>query len=129
MGFHHPSLLHVEKYPPEANLMMFLVSDRSRASSTTDRTGRLLSSMLLGGEQAVAVAVDAKEWVMKNWLFVVVGAVLFLVGLVWTLQGLDVVKGSFMSGAKLWLAIGLLIGIGGLFLINSGVRRLRTSTR
>ena len=64
-------------------------------------------------------------WNVKNWAFVVAGAVLFLVGLVWTLQGLDIVKGSFMSGAKLWLAIGLLIGIGGLFLLNSGVRRLR----
>ncbi|HEX4221854.1 MAG TPA: hypothetical protein VHZ97_05810 [Pseudonocardiaceae bacterium] len=65
---------------------------------------------------------------MKNWAFVVVGVVLFLVGLVWTLQGLDIVKGSFMSGAKLWLAIGLLIGIGGLFLVNSGIRRLRASS-
>lgn len=66
--------------------------------------------------------------VVKNWAFVVVGVVLFLVGLVWTLQGLDIVKGSFMSGAKLWLAIGLLIGIGGLFLVNSGIRRLRASS-
>jgi hypothetical protein len=65
---------------------------------------------------------------VKNWAFVVVGVVLFLVGLVWTLQGLDIVKGSFMSGAKLWLAIGLLIGIGGLFLVNSGIRRLRASS-
>ena len=63
--------------------------------------------------------------VVKNWAFVIVGAVLFLVGLVWTLQGLDIVKGSFMSGAKLWLAIGLLVGIGGIFLVSSGVRRLR----
>ncbi|HJP79092.1 MAG TPA: hypothetical protein VJ914_32770 [Pseudonocardiaceae bacterium] len=62
---------------------------------------------------------------MKNWAFVIVGAVLFLVGLVWTLQGLDIVKGSFMSGAKLWLAIGLLVGIAGLFALNSGIRRLR----
>ena len=65
--------------------------------------------------------------VVKNWAFVVVGAVLFLVGLVWTLQGLDIVKGSFMSGAKLWLAIGLLIGVGGLFALNSGIRRLRAN--
>lgn len=65
---------------------------------------------------------------MKNWAFVVVGVVLFLVGLVWTLQGLDIVKGSFMSGAKLWLAIGLLIGIGGLFLLNSGIRRVRSNS-
>lgn len=65
---------------------------------------------------------------MKNWAFVVVGIVLFLVGLVWTLQGLDIVTGSFMSGAKLWLAIGLLVGIGGLFLLGSGVRRLRSNS-
>lgn len=64
-------------------------------------------------------------WNVKNWAFVIVGIVLFLVGLVWTLQGLDIVTGSFMSGAKLWLAIGLLVGIGGIFLASSGVRRLR----
>ncbi len=63
--------------------------------------------------------------VVKKWAYVIVGAVLFLVGLVWTLQGLDIVKGSFMSGAKLWLAIGLLVGIGGIFLVSSGIRRLR----
>lgn len=62
---------------------------------------------------------------MKNWAFVIVGAVMFLVGLLWTLQGLDILKGSFMSGAKLWLAIGLLVGIAGLFALNSGIRRLR----
>jgi hypothetical protein len=67
-------------------------------------------------------------WIVKNWAFVVVGIVLFLVGLVWTLQGLDIVTGSFMSGAKLWLAIGLLVGIGGLFLLGSGVRRLRSNS-
>jgi hypothetical protein len=66
-------------------------------------------------------------WIVKNWAFVVVGIVLFLVGLVWTLQGLDIVTGSFMSGAKLWLAIGLLLGIGGIFLVSSGVRRLRSN--
>jgi hypothetical protein len=67
-------------------------------------------------------------WIVKNWAFVVVGIVLFLLGLVWTLQGLDIVTGSFMSGAKLWLAIGLLLGIGGIFLVSSGVRRLRSNS-
>lgn len=75
-----------------------------------------------------SLSVNEELSVVKNWAFVVVGVVLFLVGLVWTLQGLDIVKGSFMSGAKLWLAIGLLIGIGGLFLVNSGIRRLRASS-
>ncbi|HEV3357396.1 MAG TPA: hypothetical protein VG247_11430 [Pseudonocardiaceae bacterium] len=75
-----------------------------------------------GGESSLVVE---ELVVVKNWAFVIVGAVLFLVGLVWTLQGLDIVKGSFMSGAKLWLAIGLLVGIGGIFLVSSGIRRLR----
>jgi hypothetical protein len=73
----------------------------------------------------VSLSLVEELLVVKNWAFVVVGVVLFLVGLVWTLQGLDIVKGSFMSGAKLWLAIGLLVGIGGLFVLNSGIRRLR----
>jgi hypothetical protein len=75
-----------------------------------------------------SVSVNEELSVVKNWAFVVVGVVLFLVGLVWTLQGLDIVTGSFMSGAKLWLAIGLLVGIGGLFLLGSGVRRLRANS-
>ncbi|HEY4023130.1 MAG TPA: hypothetical protein VGM75_30885 [Pseudonocardiaceae bacterium] len=75
-----------------------------------------------------SVSVNEELSVVKNWAFVVVGVVLFLVGLVWTLQGLDIVKGSFMSGAKLWLAIGLLVGIGGLFALNSGIRRLRANS-
>lgn len=35
------------------------------------------------------------------------GALLFLVGVVWTLQGANVIKGSFMTGQTAWLAIGL----------------------
>ena len=35
------------------------------------------------------------------------GALLFLVGVVWTLQGVNVIKGSFMTGQTTWLAIGL----------------------
>lgn len=35
------------------------------------------------------------------------GALLFLVGAVWTLQGVNVIKGSFMTGQTMWLAIGL----------------------
>ena len=35
------------------------------------------------------------------------GALLFLAGVVWTLQGANVSKGSFMTGQATWLAIGL----------------------
>jgi hypothetical protein len=60
---------------------------------------------------------------MNKWVSVVVGALLVLVGSVWTLQGLNVIKGSFMTGQQLWTAIGLLAVIGGLTLAVSGLRR------
>src|SRR5690349_2478746 len=38
---------------------------------------------------------------MRGWLFVVIGALLVLLGALWTLQGLDVLGGSAMSGVTL----------------------------
>jgi hypothetical protein len=60
---------------------------------------------------------------MGKWISVVVGVLLVLVGSVWTLQGLNVIKGSFMTGQQLWTAIGLLAVIGGLTLAISGLRK------
>jgi hypothetical protein len=51
------------------------------------------------------------------------GAVLVLVGLLWILQGLNVVGGSGMSGQGIWAVIGVVVGIAGVFLV---VRSLRT---
>jgi len=39
----------------------------------------------------------------------VVGAVLALVGLLWFLQGIGVVGGSFMTGQPVWAVIGLVL--------------------
>lgn len=66
---------------------------------------------------------------MKAWVFLIVGLVLLLVGVTWVLQGLDVLAGSFMSGQKLWFAIGLLLGLAGLTALMTGVRRLSVSRR
>ncbi|MEV7969346.1 hypothetical protein AB0O34_25670 [Sphaerisporangium sp. NPDC088356] len=63
---------------------------------------------------------------MKNWLLVAGGAVLVLVGVLWALQGLGYVGGSFMSGAKEWFVIGLVAVIAGLGL---GVPALRRQLR
>ncbi|HWO58479.1 MAG TPA: hypothetical protein VNO31_00365 [Umezawaea sp.] len=60
---------------------------------------------------------------MNKWVSVVIGVVLVLLGSVWTLQGLNVIKGSFMTGQQLWTAIGLLAVIGGLTLLVSGLRK------
>ncbi|GAA1983236.1 hypothetical protein [Microbacterium pumilum] len=50
----------------------------------------------------------------RIWPFLVPGVILSAIGLVWTLQGLDVLRGSAMSGSSLWATIGpivLLIGV------------------
>ena len=54
----------------------------------------------------------------------VVGAVLILLGLLWILQGLNVVGGSGMSGNAIWAVIGLIAGAVGVFLV---IRTLRSA--
>ena len=46
-----------------------------------------------------------------------------LVGLVWTLQGAGVLPGSFMTGSRFWLAIGIILDIAGLYLLYRGIVR------
>lgn len=60
---------------------------------------------------------------MKRTVLVIVGIVLLLLGLLWILQGLAVIKGGFMSGNKTFFAIGLLLAIAGIALLYSAVRR------
>jgi hypothetical protein len=51
------------------------------------------------------------------------GVLLALMGLIWTLQGLNVLKGSaVMSGKPLWAVIGALMAIVGVFLVTKAVR-------
>lgn len=51
------------------------------------------------------------------------GVVLVLLGAVWTAQGLGYLEGSFMTGQKLWTAIGLVCVVAGLWLVSAVVRR------
>jgi hypothetical protein len=53
----------------------------------------------------------------------VLGVILILVGLVWTLQGLDVLGGSAMSGVALWAVVGPFVMLIGVILAVSGRRR------
>ncbi|MCW2712913.1 MAG: hypothetical protein JWP24_3107 [Marmoricola sp.] len=43
---------------------------------------------------------------MGRVVVLVLSALMIAVGLLWTLQGLDVVKGSAMSGVEFWAVIG-----------------------
>lgn len=59
---------------------------------------------------------------MRRWLVVVLGIILVLIGAVWTLQGANFLGGSFMTGSRTWLAIGLVVLVAGAALL---VRSLR----
>ena len=54
---------------------------------------------------------------MSRSLSLVLGALLVVVGVIWTLQGLDVLGGSAMSGVTFWAFVGPLVALGGLLLI------------
>ncbi len=55
-----------------------------------------------------------------------VGVLLLLVGVVWFVQGIGVLHGSFMTGAPFWAVMGVLCVIGGALLIVSGLRLRQT---
>ena len=65
----------------------------------------------------------------RIWPFLVPGVVLSGVGLVWTLQGLGVLRGSVMSGSPLWATIGPIVLLVGLVLIGVAIARRRHRTR
>jgi hypothetical protein len=50
-----------------------------------------------------------------RWVFSVLGVILVLIGIVWILQGVNVLMGSFMSGHLQYTGLGIvaaLVGIG-----------------
>jgi len=59
---------------------------------------------------------------MKRPGFVIVGAVVALLGLLFTLQGVGVLKGSAMSDTTFWTVAGPVIIVIGLALAGVGVR-------
>jgi hypothetical protein len=59
---------------------------------------------------------------MSRTLKMVVGVALVVVGVVWTLQGLDVMGGSGMSGNGFWAVVGPIVALIGASLVLRGVR-------
>ena len=59
---------------------------------------------------------------MSRRLALTVGGILFAVGVLWTLQGLDIVGGSAMSGQALWAAIGPFVALIGV-VVAIGARK------
>lgn len=54
--------------------------------------------------------------------FLGIGLIALLVGIVWVLQGADILLGSSMSGSSLWLGIGAVLVVVGLVLLVLGIR-------
>ncbi len=54
---------------------------------------------------------------------IIVGAILIAVGIVWFLQGIDVLLGSPMTGETRWAVIGTLTAIAGVWLVASAGRK------
>lgn len=60
---------------------------------------------------------------MARKVRLIVGGLLILVGGVWFLQGVDVIKGSFMTGEVVWAVIGAACVIAGTWTIVGTRRR------
>ena len=60
-----------------------------------------------------------------RWVLLVIGVLMVAAGVVWTLQGFNVLGGSFMSGQRGYAILGLVVGVVGLALVAFGVLRKR----
>jgi LPXTG-motif cell wall-anchored protein len=67
-----------------------------------------------------------KEAGMK-WLFYVLGVLLAVIGIIWILQGTDVLKTGFMAGHMQYALLGLIALIAGVALFVLGSRRGRVA--
>ncbi len=60
-----------------------------------------------------------------KWILTIIGVLLVLVGIVWILQGFNVLLGSFMSGQILYAVLGFVVAAIGIAAIVFGNRRGR----
>jgi hypothetical protein len=60
-----------------------------------------------------------------KWILNIIGGLLVLVGIVWILQGLNVLLGSMMSGQMQYAGLGLVVGAIGVGMIIFANRRAR----
>lgn len=52
-----------------------------------------------------------------KWLLNILGVILLLIGIVWLLQGVNLLPGSFMSGKMMYGVLGIILGALGVVLL------------
>ncbi|HUJ74530.1 MAG TPA: hypothetical protein VL359_06710 [bacterium] len=57
-----------------------------------------------------------------RWVLIILGILVILVGVLWLLQGTNVLAGSQMSGHRRWIVIGAGLDVIGIVLIIIGAR-------
>ena len=62
-------------------------------------------------------------------MLIAVGLVITAAGVVWALQGFDVVGGSFMTGNHTYEVVGPVVGLIGLAVVVVGLRRRGSASR
>jgi hypothetical protein len=56
-------------------------------------------------------------------VLIVLGVIGVIGGVIWVGQGMGLIPGSFMTGDRTWLLIGLIVGVVGIVLLALGLRR------
>jgi hypothetical protein len=57
-----------------------------------------------------------------RWIGLVIGIIALAAGIIWTLQGFNVLSGSVMSGQTMWQIIGPIVALIGAILVIFTVR-------
>jgi uncharacterized membrane protein YdbT with pleckstrin-like domain len=57
---------------------------------------------------------------------ITIGLIAVIIGGVFAGQGLNLIPGSFMTGNRMWLSIGLIVAVVGIILVVLGLHRPRT---
>jgi hypothetical protein len=52
-----------------------------------------------------------------RWIGLVIGIIALAAGIIWTLQGFNVLRGSVMSGQTMWQIIGPIVALIGAILV------------
>lgn len=66
---------------------------------------------------------------LRGWLLMTIGLLAIVVGALWTVQGLDILTDSKMSGKQTWAIVGGAVAVFGLILTVIGERVRSRSKR